>query len=203
MLKDLLTKFENANKHELAFATLDHMRLIFLIRNPLNELSHLQWYKSFDRYLSIMPKSCTDQLLYTRIYKTINKVFEYLDENSIDSPKSTELYNWTFNLINNNTSANEIDQPVQQSNCFLNLFKYFLDNYETDELQIRFYKFTRGKHGIISHLSHAFRCECRKLGKVTFRIKPDQPINQFKKTVNGLCIISFIGPIDPLIRFEK
>jgi hypothetical protein len=39
-------------------------------------------------------------------------------------------------------------------------------------------------------------------GKVTFRIKPDQRINQFKKTVHGLCIIKFIGLIDPLIRFD-
>jgi hypothetical protein len=139
LLKDLLAKFENANTHELALTTLDHIRLIFLIRNPLANLNQLKWYKSFDRYLSIMPKSCIDQILYTRIYKTVNKLFEYQCEFDLDQ-KSDDLYNWTFNLINNNIMpSNQIDQPNQQLNCFLNLFKYFLDNYESDELQIRYH----------------------------------------------------------------
>ncbi len=38
--------------------------------------------------------------------------------------------------------------------------------------------------------------------KLLFGGKPDQRINQFKKTVNGLCIISCIGLVDPLIRFD-
>ena len=119
LFKHLLDALNNATSHQVAFNSFYQIQLSLLINSRSAEaFTSLNWSGALSRFASILPKSSTDQLLFTKIFSTIAKIFQNCRlDNQV---ASEELDTWLSKTIND-----------EQSSFCIVLIK-LLNNFESD-----------------------------------------------------------------------